>query len=215
MTYKYWVLTSRRLITSWRHYIRPIKLKVVNTNLFLGIHISNPTEDTLVLSQGHYARTLIARYGLTDCKSASPLERLLEPNPQLCSSQDKTEYNSIVGGLQHLANKIRPYIAFSVNHLARFLINPGPEHIQAVYEVLSYISKCPDQAISFTRSQGRPVLEAYIDADFAGDPSTSRSTSGLVIMLSSGPIFWISRLQREVVLSTTEAEYLAATETCW
>lgn len=33
-------------------------------------------------------------------------------------------------------------------------------------------------------------------------------------MLFSGPICWRSRLQREVVLLTTEAEYLTATETC-
>ena len=32
------------------------KLKTVETNLFLGIHITNPTKDTLVLSQGQYAR---------------------------------------------------------------------------------------------------------------------------------------------------------------
>lgn len=59
------------------------KLKTVNTNLFLGIHISNPTEDTIVLSQGQYVRKLISRHGLIDCKSPNtPLERLLEPNPQ-------------------------------------------------------------------------------------------------------------------------------------
>ncbi|KAI0995948.1 hypothetical protein K3495_g12234 [Podosphaera aphanis] len=58
------------------------------------------------------------------------------------------------------------------------------------------------------------VVEAYSDADFAADTTTSRSTSGSLIRLASGPIFWKSRLQKEVVLSTTEAEYLAATETC-
>ena len=31
---------------------------------------------------------------------------------------------------------------------------------------------------------------------------------------ASGPISWKSHLQREVVLSTTEAKHLAATETC-
>ena len=36
----------------------------------------------------------------------------------------------------------------------------------------------------------------------------------MLIRLSSGPISWKSHLQREVVLSTTEAEYLAATESC-
>ncbi|KAI0991275.1 hypothetical protein K3495_g16912, partial [Podosphaera aphanis] len=113
------------------------QLKTVKTNLFLGIHISNPTEDTLVLSQGQYARTLISRHGLTDCKSAaSPLERLLEPNPNQSSSQERTEYNSLIGGLQYLANHTRPDIAFSVNHLARFPINPGAEHTQVLKLVL-------------------------------------------------------------------------------
>ena len=36
----------------------------------------------------------------------------------------------------------------------------------------------------------------------------------MLIRLASGPISWKSHLQREVVLSTTEARYLAATETC-
>lgn len=36
----------------------------------------------------------------------------------------------------------------------------------------------------------------------------------MLIRLASGPICWKSHLQQEVVLSTTEAEYLAAMETC-
>lgn len=58
------------------------------------------------------------------------------------------------------------------------------------------------------------MLEAYSDADFAGGPTTRRPTFGSLVRLASGPISWRSHLQRHVVLSTTEAEYLAVTETC-
>lgn len=102
----------------------------MTTNLFLGIHISNPDEKTLLLFQGYYARTLISRHGLKDRKpTGSALEHLLEPSTRQCTTQEKTEYNSIIGGLQYLANHTRPDIVFAVNHLARFLINPGIEHI--------------------------------------------------------------------------------------
>lgn len=194
---------------------RKYKLKSVETDLFLGIQISNPDKRTLKLSQGHYARKLLDRRGLATCKTvARPLERLLEPNSSHCSKQEFVEYNSIIGGLQYLANNTRPDITHSVNHLARFLANPSNEHLQAARRVLRYIAKDPDRGIVFKSNSTRPILAAYTDADFSGDPSTSRSTSGSLITLASGPISWRSRLQREVVLSTTEAEYLAATETC-
>ena len=152
---------------------------------------------------------------MKDCKPAAfPLERLMLPNDKESIPEQTTRYNSIIGGLQFLANNTRPDIAFAVNHLARFLANPSDEHLLAAHRVLRYISKEPDRGITFTRSAGKPLLKAYTDADFAADPSTSRSTSGSLIMLASGPISWRSHLQREVVLSTTEAEYLAATETC-
>ncbi|KAI1007415.1 hypothetical protein K3495_g818 [Podosphaera aphanis] len=191
------------------------RLKSVKTDLFLGIQISNPDKKTLKLSQGQYARKLLNRHRLTMCKTvAKPFERLLEPNSSQCSKQQFVEYNSIIGGLQYLANNTRSDITHSVNHLARFLVNPSSEHIQAARRILRYIAKDPDRGITFKSDNSKPVSEAYTDADFSGDPSTSRSTSGSLITLASGPISWRSRLQREVVPSTTEAEYLAATETC-
>ena len=93
-------------------------------------------------------------------------------------------------------------------------MNPSDEHCAAAKRVLRYISKDLDRGICFTGRKKKPSIEAYSDADFAGDPLTSRSTSGSLIRLVEGPICWKSHLQREVVLSTTEAEYLAATETC-
>ncbi|POS85479.1 hypothetical protein EPUL_002299 [Erysiphe pulchra] len=126
-----------------------------------------------------------------NCKpTASPIEKLLEPNNAESIPDQKDEHYKIIGGLQYLASNTRPDISFAVNHLARFLQNPLE----------------PDRRIKFLRKNGKTMLKAYADADFSADPSISRSTSGTVIMLGSGPISWRSRLQREVVLSTTEVE---------
>lgn len=149
------------------------KLKTVKTNFFLSIHTSNPTKDMLVLSQGQYESTLISRHGLINSKpAASPLEHLLEPNPKQCSLKERTENNSIMGRLQYFASHTRPDIGVSVN-LARFLINLGAEHIQAAFKILRYISNDLGQGITYTGSKDKPISEAYIDADFAVDPSMS------------------------------------------
>ena len=52
------------------------------------------------------------------------------------------------------------------------------------------------------RLRARKLAEApnsanlYIDADYAGDPNTRTSTSGMVVMMNGGPINWFSRLQK-------------------
>ncbi|KAL0356380.1 UNVERIFIED_CONTAM: Retrovirus-related Pol polyprotein from transposon TNT 1-94 [Sesamum radiatum] len=51
------------------------------------------------------------------------------------------------------------------------------------------------------------------DSDYAGDQDDRRSTSGYVFMLGTGAISWSSKKQRIVTLSSTEAEFIAAT-TC-
>lgn len=137
----------------------------------------------------------------------------MELSDSICTKAQLKGYNSLIGGLQYLSNNTRPDIAHTVNHLARFLINPSDAHIQAARRLLHYLVKDPDMGILYKSGKDRPVLEAFSSVDFAGDPSTSRSTFGSLIKLSSGPVGWKSHLQREVVLSTTEAEYLAATET--
>ena len=53
-------------------------------------------------------------------------------------------------------------------------------------------------------------LDAYVDASFAGDVDTRRSTTGYVFKISGGPVSWQSRMQTSVALSSMEAEYMAA-----
>ena len=44
------------------------------------------------------------------------------------------------------------------------------------------------------------------------DVDTCRSTSGYVMTYAEGAVSWQSRLQKSVVLSTMEAEYMAVVE---
>ena len=55
-------------------------------------------------------------------------------------------------------------------------------------------------------------LQGYIDADFAGDIDSRKSTTGFVFTLGGTTISWASNLKKIVTLSTTEAKYVAATE---
>nr|GFA17371.1 retrovirus-related Pol polyprotein from transposon TNT 1-94 [Tanacetum cinerariifolium] len=52
------------------------------------------------------------------------------------------------------------------------------------------------------------------DSDLAGNKDNMKSTSGYLMTFAGGAVSWQSRLQKCVALSTTEAEYVAATEAC-
>jgi hypothetical protein len=54
-------------------------------------------------------------------------------------------------------------------------------------------------------------IHGFVDADWAGDLDRRRSTSGYVFNLFGGEISWMRKRQVVVALSTTEAEYMAAT----
>ena len=55
-------------------------------------------------------------------------------------------------------------------------------------------------------------LFAYVDADFAGDMVTRKSTTGMIICLNEMPIYWKSKLQTSVASRTVEAEIIALYE---
>jgi hypothetical protein len=57
-------------------------------------------------------------------------------------------------------------------------------------------------------------LIAYTDADWAGCIDDRRSTSGATFYLGECLVSWLSKKQSSISLSTTEAEYIAATTCC-
>jgi hypothetical protein len=52
----------------------------------------------------------------------------------------------------------------------------------------------------------------YCDTDWAGDLKTRHSMTGYCIFLADTIVFWCLRCQKVVVLSSTEAEYIAMTK---
>ena len=60
-------------------------------------------------------------------------------------------------------------------------------------------------------SDDNQILVGYSNADdYAGDLDPRRSTIGYVFKICGGPVTWNSERQRSISLSTTEAEYVAA-----
>ena len=106
----------------------------------------------------------------------------------------------------------RPDIAFAVGVTSRYMSNPGKKHWEAVKGVMRYLNGTKDMCICFGRKKA--CVMGYTDADYAGDLDKRRSTSGYVFEFTGGAVSWRSRLQDCITLSTTEAEYVAASEAC-
>lgn len=121
---------------------------------------------------------------------------------------DETLYKQMIGSLMYLTNT-RPDLQFSVSLLSRFMSSPTKIHMQAVKKVLRYLKGTTDFGIWYNKG-GKGEILVYTDSDFAGDVDSRKSTSGYVFLIDNAAVAWSSKKQPIVTLSTTEAEYVAA-----
>ena len=77
-------------------------------------------------------------------------------------------------------------------------------------QTLQYIQGSKNHGIKY--SGNKFELSAFSDADFEGDLETRRSTSGHESMVCNGPVPWSSRQQKCISRSTTESEYVVASD---
>ena len=174
----------------------------------------------LWLSQEKYIEKVLNRFNMKDAKSVStPLAAHFKLSADLCPCDDKEKeemskipYASAVGSLMYAMVCTRPDIAHSVGVVSRFLANPGKKHWEAVKWILRYLKGTSHHCLCFGNNE--IMLEGFADADMAGDVNTRKSTTGYVYTFAGAAVSWVSKLQKVVALSTTEAEYIAATEVC-
>ena len=89
---------------------------------------------------------------------------------------------------------------------------PREEHLVAVKLILRYVFRTRGWGVRYYAGRGKEKLElvGYSDGDMAGDVDDRKGTSGMIYFFSGSAICWQSTKQKVVVLSSCEAEYIAA-----
>ena len=178
---------------------------------FLGMGILQ-TNRGVFIHQGKYAKSLLSKFGLDDCKPVSiPLatgEKLKKKDGSELA--DESLYRRIVGSLLYLT-ATRPDLMYAASLLSRFMTGPTKIHMGAAKRVLRYVQGTLSYGIEYVREQSATLI-GFCDADWAGSEDDSRSTSGYAFSFGSGAFSWSSVKQNTVALSTAEAEYVSASE---
>ena len=91
-----------------------------------------------------------------------------------------------------------------------YQFDPGEEHWIAMKHILKYLRRTRDYRLVY--SSGSLETIGYTDSYFPGDIDSRKSIYGYVFTLNGGAIFWRSVKQTCIANSTTEAEYVAASE---
>ncbi|XP_072073334.1 uncharacterized mitochondrial protein AtMg00810-like [Arachis hypogaea] len=180
---------------------------------YLGIEVKQ-IEDGIFISQQAYARELLKKLNMLDC---NPTNTPMECGVKLSKEEegvrkvDQTLFRSLVGSLRYLTCT-RPDILFLVGLISRYMENPTEIYMKVAKRILRYLRGTLEYGMFYSASDEFKLM-GYCDSDYAGDIDDRKSTTGFVFFLGNNAIFWCSKKQPIVTLSTCEAEYVDVT-TC-
>ncbi|CAI7909875.1 unnamed protein product [Closterium sp. NIES-54] len=133
-------------------------------------------------------------------------------NDENAQEREEEEYRQKVGSLQFAATTTRPDIAFAYSKLGSGLTVRSDQHWREVDRCLAYLVDTHDTALEFGGGPVSLELIGYVDADDAGDKQNRTSTRGYMFVYGGAAISWSSSRINCVTLSSTESEYVAATD---
>ncbi|KAJ9538811.1 hypothetical protein OSB04_031544 [Centaurea solstitialis] len=187
----------------------------------LGIKIyRNRSKGLIGLSQSTYIDKILKRFRMDESKKGFiPMQHGIVLSKTQCpvSSQDQDRmksvpYASAIGSIMYAMLCTRPDVAYSVSVTSRYQQNPGEPHWVAVKNILKYLRRTKYMFLVFGGSEDEISVTGYSDASFQTDRDDFRSQSGYVFTLNGGAISWKSSKQDTIADSTTEAEYIAASD---
>ena len=104
----------------------------------------------------------------------------------------------------------RPDVQFAVGIFAQFTHNPEQTHWNGLKRVIKYLHTT--RGLWLNIGGCNKEIRFYTDVDWASQ-THRHSISGFAFQIGGGSITWSSKKQAVIALSTTEAEYIAATHT--
>jgi len=130
-------------------------------------------------------------------------------------------YQSMVGSIMYVATYTRFDVAHALAKASRLMHRASIKHIRGIARVMRYLVEHEDLALIYDGTQcmpgGTPRIFAFVDSDYGGEPMHTtgekdlgrKSTSSIIIMCAGAPIYWKSKLQKSVAISSGEAEFRA------
>ncbi|RYP53215.1 hypothetical protein DL770_011001 [Monosporascus sp. CRB-9-2] len=177
---------------------------------FLGIKvIRNRSKRRIWLSQSSYVDKLakLIEREPNSGRADTPIKnKELLPSQEIASDHSIKVYQKKIGSILYAAVITRPDIAFAASRLARFNMNPSPEHHAEANRLIRYLLETKYYALKYG---GTDTFEVASDASFADNSIDRKSSQTYVMRLFGGTIGWRASKQDTVTTSTTEAELLA------
>ncbi|GJR17936.1 ribonuclease H-like domain, reverse transcriptase, RNA-dependent DNA polymerase [Tanacetum coccineum] len=161
-----------------------------------------------------YVAEILKKFDFANVKSAStPIETQKPLNKdEEAADVDVHLYRSMIGSLMYLTAS-RPDIMYAVCACSRFQVTPKTSHLHAVKRIFRYLKGKPKLGLWYPRVSSFD-LEAYSDHDYARANLDRKSTTGGCQFLCRKLILWQCKKQTIMATSTTEAEYVAAANSC-
>nr|GEY34604.1 hypothetical protein [Tanacetum cinerariifolium] len=180
---------------------------------FLELQVTQK-DDGILISQDKYVDEILKKFGSSTVKTPSTPIETSKPSMKDENAKDIDVhlYRSMIGSLMYLTSS-RPDIIFAVCACARFQVTPKVLHLHAAKRIFRYLKGQPKLGLWYPKDSPF-TLEAYADNDYAGASLDRKSTTGGCQFLESRLISWQCKKQTVVANSTTEAEYVAASN-CW
>ncbi len=168
------------------------------------------------IDQEEYIQSVPTRFQMADCKPSHtplPAGTVLASADEPASDQFRQHYQSLIGSLLYAMLRTCPDISSAVTWLSKYNANPSEVHMSYAKYVLCYLQGTKAYHLHYTGVSNDSLI-SYSDLDRAEDRDDWHSTSGFVFLMAGGAILWASRRQPTISLSSTEAEYKAASDTC-
>ncbi|KAG5463588.1 MAG: hypothetical protein BJ554DRAFT_6282 [Olpidium bornovanus] len=174
-------------------------------SFFLRNRILRHPDGGISIDQQHHIEAALRRFGLA--------------NPNHVT----TPLDELIGTLLYIAGCTHPDISHAMSKLLCFTVDPSTTHMACAERVLRYLKGIKNLGIIYRHATSQTVrrpytdddsfgIQAFVDSDWASDAEDRHSQTGYIFTLAGGAVNWRSTKQKCVALSSTEVEYLAASE---